>query len=176
MNNLQNVSVTPVMVCLFGSTKTERKLSALDHMGSVALVATAAMGGKVGKAAMGRLGETYTAHAFAEQAAWPTCNYKDLAAFIAGQVGEDVIISNRASYLGLADRMQERINTVKASKSGGMRTLANGISEANAAHKTLLGLLALVNEVYVTEAQISAQRKADAKAKADAAQQALPSA
>jgi hypothetical protein len=158
-----------------GANKTERKLSAVSQMGAVALVATAAMGGKTGKAAMAQLGETYTAKGFAEMAAWPNNDYRDLAAFIAGQTGDDVVLSSRASYLALPDWFETKLRAIRASKSGGMRTTSQGIQEPNAAHKTLLGLASLVRDVHAIERQISTVRREEAAAK-KAEQLAAPSA
>jgi hypothetical protein len=162
MSNVQTVEFSPVIIALTGASKTERKLSAVHQMGAVALVATAAMGGKAGKLAMQTLGETYTAQGFAEQAAWPRNDYRDLAAFIACQTGDDVVISSRASYLALPDWIETKLRAVRASKSGGMRVTSQGISEPNAAHKTLLGLAALVNDVHSIEREISTARRNEA--------------
>lgn len=166
------VEFTPAIVALHGTTKSERQLSAINHMTKAALTATALSGGKLGKAAAAQLGEV-TALDFAHECAWPGNNYKGLASYIAGQLGEDIVIGSRATYLSLVDQMDQRIMKVKAAKSGGYRTDANGIQVPNATLSKLMGIRALVVDVHAAEKVISTARRAEHQAKRDAEQRQI---
>jgi hypothetical protein len=158
------VTYTPAIIALTGTTKAERQQSALPMMTRAALTATAISGGKLGKAAAQKLGDS-TAADFASECAWPHNNYRGLAAYIAGQLGEDIVVGSRATYLSLVDQMDQRMMKVKSSKSGGYKTDSNGLQVPNAALAKLMMLRSLIVDVQAHERELSQERIAADKAR-----------
>jgi hypothetical protein len=155
-----------------GGTSTQRKLSALIDMSRPALIATAAFGGKTGKAAMASIVHDI-AHDLAAPAAWPRCDYRPLAQTIAAQLGEVVVISNRSSFEALVDQFTGKIETHKAkSKTGGYRTNKDGIESPDATLSKLMQIKQLCADVIDAAREMSAANKAKHEAlKAEKAEQ-----
>lgn len=112
---------TPAVIDVIGKTKTERQLSVVHHASPFAKMALANAKGKVGQAARAGIANGGL-QGIAKAAAWPTCNYKPSGEYFAAQLGEPIVISNRAAFESLADQMEARIMKAKMGKNGGYVT------------------------------------------------------
>ena len=149
------------IVNVTGTTATERKLSVIADMGSAALLACAAFGGKTGKVAMQGL-VTHSAMGLAQPAAWPLCDYKPLAQLLASQLGEAIVIGSRATFLAQGDLFDGRIMTYtqkRAGKGEGYKTDKFGNEVPDATLGKLLALRQLIGDVTDIADAISAENK-----------------
>lgn len=157
---MEIATFTPAIVNVHGSTKTERQLSVVQDASPYTKMALANAKGKVGAAARSGIANGGV-QAIAKQAAWPTCNYKPAGEYFAAQLGEPMVISNRAAFESLADQFEARIMKVKLSKSGGYTTdKKTGALKANATLSKLMELKATATEMVASAKEFTADAKA----------------
>lgn len=118
---MQIAEFTPAIINVDGKTKTERQLSVVNQASPYTKMALANAKGKMGVAARNGIANGGI-QAIAKQAAWPSCNYRPVGEYFAAQLGEPMVISNRAAFESLADQFEARIMKIKLSKSGGYTT------------------------------------------------------
>jgi hypothetical protein len=154
------ISIRPAIIEVTGKTKTERQLSVMTIASSQTKLALANAKGKVGAAARAGIAGLGLG-GIAKQAAWPTNNYNPVAEYIAAQLGEPMVISNRAAFESLPDQFEARLMKVKLSKSGGYTTdKKTGALKPNATMSKLMELKAVCVELVAVAAEISADAKA----------------
>lgn len=155
------ITYKPAIVNVEGKTKTERQLSVINHASTAARLALANMKGKVGNAARTGIAGVGLSN-IAKSAAWPTCNYNPVAEYFAAQLGEPMVITNRAAFESLADQFEARIMKVKLSKSGGYTTdKKTGMQKIGASMAKLMELKAVAVELVAAAQQLSEQAKAE---------------
>lgn len=163
---------TPAIINVTGKTKTDRQLSVVNHASGYTKMALANAKGKVGLAARNGIANGGI-QAIAKQAAFPSCNYKPVGEYFAAQLGEPMVISNRAAFESLADQFEARIMKIKMSKTGGMvEDKKTGALKPSASHAKMLELKAVAIEMvasaeYFTneaKAKQAEAKQADAKA------------
>ena len=165
------ISVTPVIVSPVGNTVTERKLNVVYGMvNRDALMAVAANGGKVGKAAMSLVGQDAMLGIVARCC---HADYRPLAEYIAATLGEAVVISGRSTFEALPDWFEQRIMKIRASKTGGMKVNADGLSVPSAKMATELTLKGFCVDAIAAVSRYHAERKARAEKDATDQQAAL---
>lgn len=164
MNTEVQISRAPVIVNPVGNTSVERKLSIIESASKEVCFALAGMKGKVGDAARAGVAQEGM-DGMIKKAAWPTCDYRPIAQFLAASLGEPIVISNRASFLALPDMFEQRLLKIKGSKSGGYRTNKDGMDVPTAAHELALRLKNGVTEFISEVEALSKTRKAEAEAK-----------
>lgn len=170
MSNIQTTETfTPAIISVEGKTKTERQLSVVHDASPYTKMALANAKGKVGLAARAGIANGGI-QAVARAAAWPTCNYKPAAEYFAARLGKDFVITNRSSFESLPDQFEMQIMTAKRAKNGGyVEDKKTGALKPSATHALALELKAVAVEMIAAAQQYAA----DAKAKADAAKQAI---
>lgn len=157
---MQIEQFTPAMVNVYGKTKTDRQLSVIQDASPYTKMALANAKGKMGQAARNGIANGGV-HAIAKQAAFPTCNYKPAGEYFAAQLGEPIVISNRAAFESLADQFEARIMKAKLSKSGGMVTdKKTGALKAGATLSKLMELKAVATEMVAAATEFTAEAKA----------------
>ena len=157
---MELATFTPAIVNVYGKTKTERQLSVVQDSSPYTKMALANAKGKVGVAARNGIANGGV-QAIAKQAAWPTCNYKSAGEYFAAQLGEPMVISNRAAFESLADQFEARIMKVKASKSGGYTTdKKTGALKANATLAKMMELKAVATEMVANAQAFTDEAKA----------------
>ena len=155
------ITYKPAIVNVEGKTKTERQLSVINQASTAARLALANMKGKVGNAARTGIAGVGLSN-IAKSAAWPTCNYNPVAEYFAAQLGEPMVITNRAAFESLADQFEARIMKVKLSKSGGYTTdKKTGMQKIGASMAKLMELKAVAVELVAAAQQLSEQAKAE---------------
>jgi len=161
---------TPAIINVTGKTKTDRQLSVVNQASGYTKMALANAKGKVGLAARNGIANGGI-QAIAKQAAFPTCNYKPVGEYFAAQLGEPMVISNRAAFESLADQFEARIMKIKLSKTGGYVTdKKTGAEKASATLAKAMELKAIATEMvaaaeyYTNEAKAEQAKQADAKA------------
>ena len=155
------ITYKPAIINVEGKTKTERQLSVINHASTAARLALANMKGKVGNAARTGIAGVGLSN-IAKSAAWPTCNYNPVAEYFAAQLGEPMVITNRAAFESLADQFEARIMKVKLSKSGGYTTdKKTGMQKIGASMAKLMELKAVAVELVAAAQQLSEQAKAE---------------
>ena len=159
------VSVSPVIVEVFGKGATERKLSVVNNASGAALLALSARGGAVGKAAGAKVGNMGLVSI--TQAACKS-NFRPLAEFLAGALGEAVVISGRATFESLPDKMEERILKAKSAKNGGYRETKDGTLAPSAGLKLAMELKAICVEIVAQVSAHHAAQRAEREANATA--------
>ena len=151
---------TPAMVNVYGKTKTERQLSVIQDASPYTKMALANAKGKMGQAARAGIANGGV-QAIAKQAAWPSCNYKPAGEYFAAQLGEPIVISNRAAFESLSDQFEARIMKAKLSKSGGYVTdKKTGAQKAGATLAKLMELKAVAIEMVASAQDFSESAKA----------------
>ena len=159
---------TPAIVNVSGKTKTERQLSVVTYASGYTKMALANATGKVGKAARDGIASGGI-QAIAKQAAFPSCNYKPAGEYFAAQLGEPMVISNRAAFESLADQFEARIMKIKLSKNGGMVTdKKTGAEKAGATLAKAMELKAIAIEMVASAEYFSDEAKAKQAAQSDA--------
>jgi hypothetical protein len=157
---MELATFTPAMVNVYGKTKTERQLSVVQDASAYTKMALANAKGKVGIAARNGIANGGI-QAIAKQAAWPTCNYKPAGEYFAAQLGEPMVISNRAAFESMADQFEARIMKVKLSKSGGYTTdKKTGALKANATLSKLMELKANAVDMVAAAQEFTDEAKA----------------
>jgi hypothetical protein len=161
---------TPAIINVTGKTKTDRQLSVVNQASGYTKMALANAKGKVGLAARNGIANGGI-QAIAKQAAFPTCNYKPVGEYFAAQLGEPMVISNRAAFESLADQFEARIMKIKMSKNEGMVIdKKTGAEKAGATLAKAMELKAIAidmvssAEYYTNEAKAAQAKQADAKA------------
>lgn len=157
---MEIANYTPAIIEVIGATKTERQLSVVTQASPYTKMALANAKGKMGQAARAGIANGGL-QAVAKQAAWPTCNYKPAGEYFAAQLGEPIVISNRAAFESLADQFEARIMKVKMSKSGGYTTdKKTGAQKPNATLSKLMELKAVAVEMVAAAADYTSEAKA----------------
>lgn len=157
---MQVAQFTPAMVNVYGKTKTERQLSVVQDASPYTKMALANAKGKMGQAARNGIANGGV-QAIAKQAAYPTCNYKPAGEYFAAQLGEPIVISNRAGFESLPDQFEARIMKAKMSKSGGYTTdKKTGALKANATLSKLMELKAIATEMVASAKEFTIEAKA----------------
>lgn len=161
---LQQVTRAPVVVNVVGATSAERKLSVMETADMSVRFALASAKGNVGKAARAGVAEQGLVD-MTMKAAWPTCDYRPVAQYLAAQLGEGMVISSRATFKALPDFFEARIMKIKTAKNCGYRTDKDGLQTPTAAHTLALQLKAECVEIIRASEEVSARRKAEHEAK-----------
>lgn len=154
------ISVAPVIINVTGNTVAERKLSALDGAAQSVYMALINAKGEIGKKARAAAGKTGLV-TIAESCF--NANYRPLAQYLAAQMGEPVVISNRISFESLPDFFEQRVLKIKGGKNGGYRTDAKGVQVPTAALGLMLTLKSEVVEIIAAVAEAK-NRMAEEKA------------
>jgi hypothetical protein len=157
---MQIEKFTPALVNVYGKTKTERQLSVVQDASPYTKMALANAKGKVGVAARNGIANGGI-QAVAKQAAFPSCNYKPAGEYFAAQLGEPIVISNRAGFESLPDQFEARIMKAKMSKTGGYVTdKKTGALKAGATLAKLMELKAVAIEMVAAATEFTAEAKA----------------
>lgn len=165
---MQLEQFTPAMINVYGKTKTERQLSVVQDASPYTKMALANAKGKVGIAARNGIANGGIM-SVAKQAAFPACNYKPAGEYFAAQLGEPVVISNRAAFESMPDQFEARIMKAKLSKNGGYVTdKKTGALKAGATLAKLMELKAVATEMVAAAQDFTAQAK-EAQAEQQAA-------
>jgi hypothetical protein len=139
---MELATFTPAIVNVTGKTKTERQLSVVQDASYYTKMALANAKGKVGLSARNGVANGGV-QAIAKQAAFPSCNYLSAGEYFAAQLGEPMVISNRAAFESLPDQFEARIMKAKTAKNGGMVVdKKTGALKPNATHAKMLELKA----------------------------------
>jgi hypothetical protein len=158
---MQLAQFTPAIINVDGKTKTERQLSVVNHASPYTKMALANAKGKMGVAARAGIANGGI-QAIAKQAAWPSCNYKPAGEYFAAQLGEPIVISNRAAFESLADQFEARIMKIKLSKSGGYTTdKKTGAQRISAAMSKMMELKAVATEMVASAEYFTEQAKSE---------------
>lgn len=158
---MELATFTPALVNVFGKTKTERQLSVVQDASPYTKMALANAKGKMGQAARNGIANGGV-QAIAKQAAFPSCNYKPAGEYFAAQLGEPMVISNRAGFESLPDQFEARIMKAKLSKSGGMVTdKKTGALKAGATLAKLMELKAVATEMVASAKEFTAIAKSE---------------
>lgn len=156
---MELANYTPAIIEVVGKTKTERSLSVVHHASPYTKMALANAKGKIGLAARAGIANGGL-QALAKAAAWPTCNYKPAGEYFAAQLGEPIVINNRAAFESLADQFEARIMKAKMSKSGGYTTdKKTGAQKPNATLSKLMELKAAAVEMVASAEHFGAEAK-----------------
>lgn len=150
---------TPAHILVDGKTKVERQLSVVTQASGYTRMALANAKGKVGLAARSGI-VNGGIQAIAKQAAWPSCNYRPVGEYFAAQLGEPVVISNRAAFESLADRFEERIIKAKLKNNGMVVDKKTGALKPNTVHAKMLELKAVATEMISSAEYFSSEAKA----------------
>lgn len=158
---MEIITAQPGRIVVSGATATERRLSALVDAPHVTQLAMANVKGKIGAGAREQAA-AIGMNGIAEAAS--VGNYKPLAAYLAAQLGESVLIANRSAFEALPDWFEMRVLNIKGKKSGGFS--ASG--KPSAALTMAMTMKSVCVEVQVYAAELVARRQAEKEA-ADAA-------
>lgn len=158
------IAFAPIIINVDGKTKADRQISVVRQASSSALTACLNVSGKVGKA----IRENASQSGFVEVAQHcMNSNYRPLAEMLAINLGEPIVISNRASFESLPDLLEAKIMTVKLSKSGGYRTdKKTGSLVSNAKLSMLMQMKAVCTEIINAVAKAHAVRNQDVQIEA----------
>lgn len=158
MSEIQNIDVdfSPAIINVSGANKSERQLSVAHHASGAAKMALSNQKGKLGAAVRAGVASAGL-QAIAKAAS--NANYKPLAEYLAARLGEDFVISNRASFNSLPDQFEMRIMKAKQAKNGGyVMDKKTGAMKPSAAHALALELKATCVEVIdMAEAEYQAR-------------------
>lgn len=145
MSEIQSVEFARAIVNVEGTTKSDRQLSVAYQASGAAKMALSNQKGKLGAAVRAGVANAGL-QAIARAAS--TANYKPLAEYLAARLGEDFVISNRASFNSLPDQFEMRIMKAKQAKNGGYTMCKKtGAMKPTAAHALALELKAVCVEV-----------------------------
>jgi hypothetical protein len=157
---MEIANYTPAIIEVTGANKSERQLSVISQASPFTKMALANAKGKMGQAARNGIANGGI-QAIAKAAAWPTCNYKPAGEYFAAQLGEPVVISNRAAFESLADQFEARIMKVKLSKSGGYTIdKKTGAQKPNATMSKMMELKAVATEMVAGAKYFADEAKA----------------
>jgi hypothetical protein len=159
-NIMELATFTPALVNVYGKTKTERQLSVVQDSSPYTKMALANAKGKMGQAARNGIANGGLV-ALAKQAAWPSCNYRPVGEYFAAQLGEPMVISNRAAFESLPDQFEARIMKAKMAKNGGYTTdKKTGSLKAGATLAKFMELKAVATEMVANAEAYTAEAKA----------------
>lgn len=157
---MELATFTPAIVDVIGKTKTDRQLSVMQDASYYTKMALTNAKGKVGLAARNGVANAGV-QSIAKQAAFPSCNYRPVGEYFAAQLGEPMVISNRAAFESLPDQFEARIMKAKLSKTGGMVTdKKTGALKAGATLAKLMELKAVATDMVADAEAYSADAKA----------------
>jgi hypothetical protein len=157
---MQLAQFTPAIINVTGKTKTERQLSVVQDASPYTKMALANAKGKMGQAARNGIANGGV-QAIAKQAAYPSCNYKPAGEYFAAQLGEPMVISNRAAFESLPDQFEARIMKAKMAKNGGYVTdKKTGALKAGATLAKLMELKAVATDMVADAEAYTADAKA----------------
>ena len=157
---MELATFTPAIINVTGKTKTERSLSVITYASGYTKMALANAKGKVGLAARNGIASGGI-QAIAKQAAFPSCNYKPVGEYFAAQLGEPMVISNRAAFESLADQFEARIMKIKMSKTGGYVTdKKTGAERVGATLAKAMELKAVAIELVAAAEYFTSEAKA----------------
>ncbi len=157
---MELATFTPAIVNVSGKTKTDRQLSVVKDSSPYTKMALANAKGKMGQAARNGIANGGL-QALAKQAAWPSCNYRPIGEYFAAQLGEPMVISNRAAFESLPDQFEARIMKAKLSKNGGYVTdKKTGALKAGATLAKLMELKAVATDMVADAEAYTADAKA----------------
>jgi hypothetical protein len=157
---MELATYTPAIINVTGKTKSERQLSVVTQASGYTKMALANAKGKVGLAARNGIASGGI-QAIAKQAAFPSCNYKPVGEYFAAQLGEPMVISNRAAFESLADQFEARIMKIRMSKNGGMVTdKKTGAEKAGATLAKAMELKAIAIEMVASAEYFTSEAKA----------------
>ena len=157
---MEIATFTPAIVNVTGKTKTERQLSVVQDSSPYTKMALANAKGKMGQAARNGIANGGI-QALSKQAAWPSCNYRPVGEYFAAQLGEPMVISNRAAFESLPDQFEARIMKAKMAKNGGMVIdKKTGALKPSATHAKMLELKAVAVEMVANAEAYTAEAKA----------------
>ena len=157
---MELATYTPALINVIGKTKSERQLSVVNHASGYTKMALANAKGKVGQAARNGIANGGI-QAIAKQAAFPSCNYKPVGEYFAAQLGEPMVISNRAAFESLADQFEARIMKIKMSKNGGyVVDKKTGADKVGATLAKAMELKAIAIELVASAEYFSNEAKA----------------
>jgi hypothetical protein len=157
---MELATFTPAIINVTGKTKSERQVSVITYASGYTKMALANAKGKVGIAARNGIASGGI-QAIAKQAAFPSCNYKPVGEYFAAQLGEPMVISNRAAFESLADQFEARIMKIKMSKTGGYVTdKKTGAERAGATLAKAMELKAIAIELVASAEYFSSEAKA----------------
>ncbi len=157
---MELATYTPAIINVTGKTKTDRQLSVVNVASGYTKMALANAKGKVGLAARNGIANGGI-QAIAKQAAFPSCNYKPVGEYFAAQLGEPMVISNRAAFESLADQFEARIMKIKMSKNGGyVVDKKTGADKVGATLAKAMELKAIAIELVASAEYFSNEAKA----------------
>ena len=157
---MELATFTPAIINVTGKTKSERQVSVITYASGYTKMALANAKGKVGIAARNGIASGGI-QAIAKQAAFPSCNYKPVGEYFAAQLGEPMVISNRAAFESLADQFEARIMKIKMSKTGGYVTdKKTGAEKAGATLAKAMELKAVAIELVAAAEYFTSEAKA----------------
>ena len=157
---MELATFTPAIVNVTGKTKTERQLSVVQDASYYTKMALANAKGKVGLSARNGVANGGV-QAIAKQAAFPSCNYLSAGDYFAAQLGEPMVISNRAAFESLPDQFEARIMKAKMAKNGGYVTdKKTGALKAGATLAKLMELKAVATDMVADAEAYTADAKA----------------
>jgi hypothetical protein len=157
---MELATYTPAIINVIGKTKSERQLSVVTQASGYTKMALANAKGKVGQAARNGIASGGI-QAIAKQAAFPSCNYKPVGEYFAAQLGEPMVISNRAAFESLADQFEARIMKIKMSKNGGyVVDKKTGGEKAGATLAKAMELKAIAIEMIASAEYFTSEAKA----------------
>jgi len=161
---MSNITINPIIINVDGKTKADRQLSVVRQASSSALTACLNVRGKVGTA----IRESASQTGFVEVAQHcMNSNYRPLGEMLAINLGEPIVISNRASFESLPDLLEAKIMTVKLSKSGGYRMdKKTGSLVSNAKLSMLMQMKAVCTEIINAVSKAHAVRNQEAQIEA----------
>jgi hypothetical protein len=171
---MNEITQSPVIVNVTGSTKAERQLSVVNQAASISVYACLGMKGKVGSA-IGQAAAKGGVIDVARKAAWPTCDYKPFADMLAIRTGSPVVVSGRAAFESFADRFAGEVLAAKVEKvSDKTGKVSNGWITKKDGTQYMGAKLALAVELETlcrTVVRIAEETSAENKAKAEQAKQ-----
>ena len=154
---VNEVSFAPAIVNVEGKTVTDRKLFVVQNASSAALLAIAGEKGKVGRAALERVGNIGL-QSIAKAASMG--NYRPIADYLAAATGEPVVISSRNAFEALPDVYEAKIMSAKMAKDGGFKVdPKTGYEVPSAKHALALRLKSAVTEVIAAAKELVEARR-----------------
>jgi len=156
---MNQITMSPAIVNVFGKTKVERQVSVVRTASQQALTACLSLKGKVGNAIRANAA---SAGLLDVAAACVNSNYKPLVEMLSIRLGEPMIVSNRASFESLPDLFEARIMKAKLAKNDGMRIdKKSGALVAGSKLAIEMELKALVTDIIRAVNEYHATRKAE---------------
>lgn len=152
------ITSAPAVITVSGKTAVERKLSAMRQGDAATVAALCNASGAIGKAARAGVAAGGLV-GLASRAS--KNNYAPIAAYIGAVLGCSFVISNRASFESVPDRLEAAIMDAKNTKSGGYRE--DKKTGAQVPNAKLAALLKLKAEFVEMVAQAEAIRSGEVR-------------